>query len=262
MLRQFLTLPQARGVDLDSPDTTVLRRAIIREKPFLERLYREWYTALRGAVPGGPGAVLELGSGAGFFKEHCPECITSEVFFVPHVDIVCDGCRLPFPDASLKCVVMTDVFHHIPRVRDFLAEADRCIAPGGTIAMIEPWVTPWSRFVWGRLHHEPFLPDATDWHFQEHGPLSGANGALPWMVLSRDVQQFREILPNWNIDTLRPMMPLRYLLSGGVSLRCLVPQWSHSIWSHIESCLSPVMKHTALFAHIVLRKQSDRVDPL
>ena len=256
MLQRFLTHPLARGINLDSPDTTILRRRIIREKPFLERIYKEWYSKLLGAVPRGPGSTLELGSGAGFFKEYYPECVTSEVFFVPHVDLVCDGCNLPFPDSSLKCIVMTDVLHHIPRITDFLVEADRCISQGGVITMIEPWVTPWSRFVWGRLHHEPFLPETTDWHFQEKGPLSCANGALPWIVFSRDVVRLRNLLPNWRIDTLQPMMPFRYLLSGGVSLKCFVPHWSHDFWSWVESCLPSIMHHTAMFAHIVLRKGS------
>jgi hypothetical protein len=32
--------------------------------------------------------------------------------------------------------------------------------------MIEPWVTPWSRFVYNLLHHEPFDPETPSWNFQ------------------------------------------------------------------------------------------------
>src|SRR5262249_31802772 len=38
-------------------------------------------------------------------------------------------------------------------------QATRCVRSGGVVAMIEPWVTPWSRFVYTRLHHEPFQPE-------------------------------------------------------------------------------------------------------
>ena len=88
--------------------------------------------------------------------------------------------------------------------------------------MVEPWVTPWSRFVFGKLHHEPFLP-AASWRFAASGPLSGANGALPWIVLCRDRERFVSLCPDWEIEPPKLMLPLRYLLSGGVSLRSLVP---------------------------------------
>jgi SAM-dependent methyltransferase len=254
MLKRLLTHPLAREARLDDPETTTLRRRIIREKPFLERIYTQWYTSLLETVPPGPGIVLELGSGAGFIKELSARCVTSEVFFVPHVDLVCDGCRQPFRDGSVKAILMTDVFHHIPRITDFLLEANRCVRPGGVISMIEPWVSPWSRFVWGKLHHEPFLPDTPNWHFQESGPLSGANGALPWIVLERDLRKFSELMPNWRIETLRPFMPLKYLISGGVSLRSLMPGWSYEFWTLFEACLSPVMRFVSTFAHITLVK--------
>ena len=37
---------------------------------------------------------------------------------------------------------MVNTLHHLPDVKVFLAEASRCLQPGGTISMIEPWNTP------------------------------------------------------------------------------------------------------------------------
>jgi SAM-dependent methyltransferase len=160
MLRNLLAHPRTRGVDLDDPRTTALRRDIVRSKPFLKRIYDEWYALLAADLPAGPGRVLELGSGAGFFGEVVPEAITSEIFPTPGIDVVLDGLRLPLADGSLRGIVMTDVFHHLPDVRRLLTEATRCVRPGGVVAMIEPWVSPWSRLVYTKLHHEPFRPDA------------------------------------------------------------------------------------------------------
>jgi hypothetical protein len=56
--------------------------------------------------------------------------------------------------------------------------------------MIEPWVSTLSRPIYTRLHHEPFNPDAKDWSFPDTGPLSGANGALPWIIFQRDRHHF------------------------------------------------------------------------
>lgn len=142
---------------------------------------------------------------------------------MPGVDRVVDARQLPFADGALNAIVMTDVFHHIPDVRRFLREASRCLRPGGKVVMIEPWRTPWSEWVYTRLHPEPFLPAVEGWELPEGGPLSVANGALPWMVFARDRGCFAGEYPELCIRTIRPLMPLAYLVSGGVSLRSLLP---------------------------------------
>jgi hypothetical protein len=119
--------------------------------------------------------------------------------------------------------------------------------------MIEPWVSHWSRFVYTHLHHEPFQPESPVWEFPSSGPLSGANGALPWIVFARDRRRFEAEFPQWQIEHVRPMMPFRYLLSGGVSLRPLTPAWSFGLWSAAESVLGPWERSLAMFAQITLR---------
>ena len=244
--------PLTRGLPLDDPRTSALRGRIIREKPFLKRLYEEWYAGIAEAIPPGHGAILELGSGAGFLAEHVPGLITSEVFAVPGIKAILDGRRLPFSDGSLRAIVMTDVFHHLSEPGLFLNEAARAVRPGGRVVMIEPWVTSWSRFVYGRLHHEPFRPEAAEWSFPPAGPLSGANGALPWIVFERDRTRFEREYPSWAIASIQLMMPVRYLLSGGVSLRSLTPGWTYDLWRRVESTMEPWMHRLAMFAQIVL----------
>ena len=255
MIKQWLEHPLTRGLPLDGPGTTDLRRDIIRTKPFLRLIYEEWYDAIIARLPGEPGRVLELGSGAGFLRERLPEVITSEIFSCQAADVVLDARRLPIARGSLRAIVMTDVLHHIPDVRAFLADAADAVRPGGALVMIEPWVTTWSRFVYGRLHHEPFLPEATEWAFASTGPLSGANGALPWMVFVRDREQFTRAFPVWQVEEVRPGMPLRYLLSGGVSMRGLVPAASFAAWRRIETWMEPWMGSLAMFATIVVRRR-------
>ncbi len=253
-LRRLLAHPLTRGRDLDDPETTVLRRRIVRENRFLRRVYEDWYRALAADVPHGEGAVLELGSGAGFLEEFIPGLITSEVLPTPGVRRVVDARALPFEAGALKAIVMTDVLHHIPGVREFFAGATRCVRPGGVIAMIEPWVTAWSRFVYTRLHHEPFRPDATEWDFPASGPLSGANGALPWILVRRDRASFEREFPLWRLETVEPIMPVRYLLSGGVSMRPLMPGFLYGAVSGAERLLGPISRRAAMFAHIRMRR--------
>ncbi|MEX2219102.1 MAG: class I SAM-dependent methyltransferase [Phycisphaerales bacterium] len=247
-----LAHPLTRGLDLDDPRTTAARRRIIREKAFLRKVYEGWYRDLAGAVPPGPGEVLELGSGAGFLADFIPGLITSELFPCPGIQRVVDARELPFEGGSLRAIVMLDVLHHIPGPRRFLAEAARCIRPGGVVAMIEPWNTPWSRLVYTRLHHEPFLPAAPRWEFPASGPLSGANGALPWIIFHRDRALFEREFPQWRIGAVRLHTPLRYLLSGGVSMRALLPGVAHGPLRALEGLLAPLNPALAMFAQIVL----------
>lgn len=255
MIRFFLAHPLTRGLDIDDPNTTELRRRIIREKSFLRQIYHEWYRAIASKLSTLEGPALELGSGAGFLKEFVPNLITSEVFHCRGIDLVLNGMELPFAERALQAIVMIDVFHHIPQPRRFFAEATRCVRPGGVVLMIEPWVTVWSQLVYTRLHHEPFQPEAKEWEFPQTGPLSGANGALPHIIFARDRLQFEREFPMWRVHAIEPMMPFSYLVSGGVSLRSLMPGWSFRLWRGLENLLQPAIDNLAMFAQILLIRQ-------
>jgi SAM-dependent methyltransferase len=256
-VKSWLAHPLTRGLDLDDPRTTALRRQILREKRFLRKLYLEWYHDIAASLPAGEGGVLELGSGAGFLREVIGDLVTSDIQPVPGVDLVADALALPFGDGELRAIVMTNLLHHLADVECFFNEAARCVRVGGVVSMIEPWVTPWSRVVYAKLHHEPFDPAATTWQVEQGGPLSSANTALPWIVFERDRERFRREVPAWEIERIRRFMPFRYLVSGGVSLRSFMPGWSFAAWTGLERALGPVMDRIAMFAHVVLR----RVEP-
>ena len=257
MLKNLLAHPLTRGLDIDDPRCTELRRSLIRNKSFLRQIYQEWYEAIAALLPLDKDPVLELGSGGGFLVKFIPKLITSEIFYSSHVKMVLDGSGLPFVNESLSGIVMTDVLHHLPQPRQFFTEASRCVRPGGSVIMIEPWVTPWSRLVYSKLHHEPFQPEAVEWTFPQRGVLSGANSALPWIIFDRDRTRFEREFPEWQIHTIKPFMPFRYLLSGGVSMRNLMPGWSFALWRNLENLLRPWMKSLAMFALIVLVKEGE-----
>ena len=254
-LKRILADPLTRGLDQDDPETTRRRRTIVRTKHFLRLVYQDWYERICHHLPSGDGAVLELGSGPGFLREYIPSLISSELLACPGVDLICNGQELPFAPHSLRCIVLIDVLHHMPAPRDFLIEACRCLRAGGKILMIEPWVTPWSTFVYQNLHHEPFLPDAPEWAAPRGGPLSGANGALPWILLQRDRSRFDAEMPALHVQRIEPFMPFRYLVSGGVSLRTLVPAATFGLWTRLENGMAPWMDWWAMFAFVAISKR-------
>jgi len=253
LLRRLLGHPLTASLPVDDPATTELRHTIISSKPFLKAIYDEWYSMLARELPSGEGEVLELGSGGGHCARFIPGLITSEVFPCAGAQIVADAQRLPFADRSLRAIVMTDVMHHAPNVSLFFSEATRTLRTGGKILMVEPWVTPWSRFVYGHFHHEAFHPEALDWSFPTAGPLSGANVAVPWIVFVRDRARFESEFPLLLIEDIQPFLPFRYLLSGGVGMRSLMPGFTHGAWAGLEHFLDSQMESLGMFAFISVK---------
>lgn len=251
LIKKWLEHPLTRGLDIDDPRTTSLRLEIIRSKPFLRKLYEEWYRTI-ASLFAPEERVLEIGSGAGFLKEFMPGLITSELFPVPGVERIIDAQKIDFDDASLDGIVMTSVFHHIPDCEHFFEEAARVLRPGGRVVMIEPWNNIWAGLIYRNLHHEPFDPDAKEWKFPATGPLSSANGALPWIVFERDRVIFEQHYPFLSTIEVKSMMPLSYILSGGVSMRQIIPGWAFSILRLFERILGD--QYLGTYALIILRK--------
>ncbi len=201
---------------LDDPGTTAARREHLRRCGYLRRLYSHWYRLLLREIPNVPGEVLELGSGGGFFEEFLPGLRTSDVMQVPGVELVVDARSLPFPDGSLRAIVGTNVLHHVPNIERFLGEAQRSLTEGGRLVFIEPWPTALSRPIYRHLHHEPF-DEGRDWSIPDGGPLTAANGALPSIIFHRDRDLFEMTFPHLRVVACQTMMPLSYLLSGGIA---------------------------------------------
>lgn len=257
MLRTLLAHPLTRGLNIDAPQTAVLRWRIIRDKPFLRQIYQEWYASIASSLSAlgvVDGPILELGSGGDFSREHIPSLISTDILQIPNIDLILDGQSLPFPAVSLNGIVMINVLHHLHQPRKFFTEATRCVRPYGVIAMVEPWITSWSRLVYTRFHHERIEPSVKDWEFSPNGPLSGANSALPWIIFKRDRVQFELEYPEWQIHEISPMMPFRYLFSGGVSMRSFMPGGTYRFWRWIEGILDPWIDKLAMFSLIVLSR--------
>ena len=245
-------------MDLDDPGTTRLRKQIIQEKPLLKSIYEEWYRCVCDNLPLIEGPVLEIGSGAGFLKKYVPELIASDIMPISGNDIACDAQHLPFKDGDLRAIVLINVLHHIADPVQFFKDSARCVKNDGAIIMIEPWVSSWSRVIYGKLHHEPFDPTSPSWSLPESGPLSGGNDALPWIIFQRDQDRFHQ-QTDWRIKLVKETMPFRYLLSGGVSMRSLVPTWMIRPLTFLEASMSPrIMKNIAMFAIVIITKSGQQ----
>jgi SAM-dependent methyltransferase len=255
-LLALLKLPEASSLtNLDDPDNIHLLKEIIQRKVFLKNTYKYFYRELLDKTKDLPltGERIELGSGAGFLKLIAPQVVTSDVLPYSGVDRVFSALDMPMQANSVSAFLMIDVLHHIKDSRRFFQEMQRCLKLGGKIVMIEPANTLWSRFIYTNFHHEPFEPRG-GWGFEDGGPLSGANMAIPWIVFDRDRSQFMQEFSNLRVCSIRIHTPLTYLLSGGLSLRQLLPSWSYPAIKLLEWILSPWNRYIGMFMTIELEK--------
>ena len=255
-MMSWLKEPQLLGQTPGTARFFALQKAIIHQRPLLKWGYDDWYARLLADSRSGaePGLLVELGSGGSYLKELEPAIITSDVV-AGVADRVIDARQLPFPDNSVKALFLTHVFHHIPDVSAFFAEAQRVLVPGGVISMIEVAHTPFARFFFKNFHHEPYRDECQEWPFAQTDSMMDSNQALSWMVFSRDRARFEKLFPQLNIETTAFLPWLAYLLSGGVTMRHLIPGFLNGPIRGLEYLLSPLSPALALHWHICVRKK-------
>lgn len=232
---------------LDSPERTLFHKELIKRKKFLRKLYESWYAEFLIELKNLPGEkYVELGSGGGFLKELEPKVICTDILDLPENDMTFSALEMPFDDHSVDGIFMIDTLHHIPDMDKFLSEVDRVLTKGGQMIMIEPANTLWGRFIYRNFHHEPFDVNG-DWTIPQKGPLSGANGALPWIVFERDRALFDQKFPGLQVERISFRNPLIYLVSGGVSFRQLLPDFMFGIVRIVDGWLPRIWKQISMF---------------
>ncbi len=240
--------------DLDDPKATLAHRDIILQKPFLKRLYKDWYNLFIVKTKDiKNGKHLEIGSGGGFYKEIFPQVITSDILSLPNVDKVFSAEKMPFKENEVASIVMLNVFHHIPKPYLFLKEAERTLLKGGKILMVEPANSTLGRFIYKRFHHEPF-DEKGGREILPGNPLSNSNQALPYIYFERDLDLFKKEFPNLKINSIKYHSPFMYVISGGVSRTAMMPYFMYYFAKSIEWLMSPFNKKLGLFCTIEVEK--------
>jgi len=258
-LRERLRLPELKDTgDLNTPETTALHARIILSKYYLKNIYLDWYGKIKKSLSNDfmGREIIEIGSGGGFIKKVLPQVKTTETIPVSGMDLCFTALNMPFKPESIDAFILIDVFHHMHDARRFFTEARKCLKPKGRIIMIEPANTFWSRIVFRHSHHEPFDPEG-GWSFPPGGRMTSANSALPWIVFYRDRKKFEKEFPNLKILSLKPFMPFLYLLSGGVSMRQLLPSFTYPAAKGIEFILTPFNKYIGMFLFISIEKSPE-----
>jgi hypothetical protein len=79
---------------------------------------------------------------------------------------------------------------------------------------------------------------------------------LPWIIFERDRHRFEQKFSALRIQRVQPLMPFRYLFSGGVSMRQLLPSFLDPVCASIERGLQPWMKRWAMFVFVAVSRRT------
>ena len=254
-MRSALTDPRLRGIDHDGVDAAIVMAMIAAEKRFLRRLRTEQSQVVKSHLPP-TGTIVEIGAGASPLlvipsKDRDGPIMTMDIRHLPTNSITASALMLPFANMSISALVMVDVLHHLQEPAQFLREAERVLQVGGRLIMIEPWISWLSRVINRHLHPEPCDPRAS-WNTGRR-PMTDANSAIPWIIFERDKGLSATLTPHFGAPKVVPMMPLAYLVSGGVSTRVDPPGWTYPLVRWLERL--PWIRRGASQALIVLERQ-------
>ena len=215
-------------------ESTLLRFADHRRawdaNPALRANYAHWYRRLAEVLPARElGDRVEIGSGPGFAAEFIPDLVLTDIVQASwHARRVAAE-ALPFEDAELGALVLFDVLHHVAQPAVFFAEATRVLRTGGRILLLEPYISPLSRIIYGRFHPE-LVDMSVDPLAVSPGEASEAkdpfdsNQATPTLIFCRGgARRFARMFPSLAVTRVERLAGLAYPATGGLSRRPILP---------------------------------------
>jgi SAM-dependent methyltransferase len=212
------------------------------EKPSLRAVYHDLYRRMAKATR--PGKTLEIGGGTGNFKAFVPETVSTDIQYADWLDVVCDAHELPFANQSFDNIVMFDVLHHLERPRLFLSEAARVLQSGGRVVLVEPAITPISRFFYTHFHPEPVDmsedPLGVGARTPDRDPYD-SNQAIPTLLFQRHSGHFATACPELMLKQPRYLSLFTYPLTGGFRAWTLVPGALVPMLLKLEDVLLPLL---------------------
>jgi SAM-dependent methyltransferase len=229
-------------------------------KPVLARVYAPWFDALLAAAARGV-RVLEVGAGPGFLELAARDrrsdlrWVASDLHPAPWNDLAADAGRLPVATASVGAVLGIDVLHHVPEPAAFFRESARVLGPAGRLALVEPWITPFSWLIYRLFHQEDCRLSVDPWR-PFPGPAKDSfdgDAAVPWKILRATPP------PAWRELGFAPPRLVRlnafgYLLSLGFRPGSLLPVWLAAPMAALDRATRGLAPLTALRALLVWEK--------
>ncbi|XXE51896.1 methyltransferase domain-containing protein [Pseudomonas sp. R3-56] len=248
-------------MDVDGCERLELHGKVLERKQMLREIFVEFHHAFRRLADRYfqvGGLEVELGAGIAPMRDSYPEVLATDVVASEKLDMALDAQAMSLDDDSVRAFYGQNCFHHFPHPERFFTELERTLKIGGGAILIEPFHGPFAAFLYRRLFKsEGFDMHFPSWHTPSTGPMNGANQALSYIVFVRDRQAFEHKYPGLEIVHQEICGSyLRYLISGGLNFRQLLPDVFIPVLKVIEKLLYPLHRILALHHIVVIRRTS------
>ena len=258
-LLDWLRDPLLDGINVDRENRLELHRKILEKKRMLRESFAEFHNFFRKLEDRfltGEGSKIELGAGASPMRDSYPEVLATDIISAPHLDMVVNAEAMDFADHSVKVIYGQNCFHHFPHPDRFFNELNRVLVPGGGAILLEPYYGPFASFLYKRLFRtEGFDKTFPSWETPVAGPMNGANQALSYIVFVRDKELYEKKYPCLkNVYHGTVGNYLKYLLSGGLNFRQILPDSFTGAIGLLEKMILPFNNLLALHHVIVIKK--------
>lgn len=260
-LLNLLREPSLASMDVDGEDRLQHHLEMLTKKRMLREVFKEFHKLFRHMADQllpVKGLEIELGGGVAPMRDSYPEVLATDIVGGAHLDRVLNAEKMDLPDSTVRVFYGQNCFHHFPHPDRFFAELDRTLVLGGGAIILEPYYGPLASFLYKRLFKtEGFDKTYPSWETPVSGPMNGANQALSYIVFVRDRATFERKYPSLKIVHEQKVGNyLKYLISGGLNFRQLLPDWMVGVISIAEKMLCPFNRWLALHHVIVIRKVS------
>jgi SAM-dependent methyltransferase len=240
------------------PETIDGHLDVWTRKPVLRTVYGDFYERIVAACA--PGLTIELGGGIGNLKHRLPQTVATDIQFGRWLDCVADAQRLPFAADIAANIVMVDVLHHLEFPAIFFREAERVLAPGGRVIMVEPAITWGSTLFYRLLHHEPVRTSAdplTEGLPDPRRDPYDANQAIPTLIATGSRSRFHQLFPHLRISHVEWFSLATYPLSGGFKSWTLISDRMARRALKIERAIEPVIGRLLGFRLMMIVEKRD-----
>lgn len=259
-LSNLLREPSLDGCDMDDSNRRFnLHSEVLKRKTMLAEVFKEFHARFYNLADEFfpvKGLEIELGAGVAPMRDNYPHVLATDITLAAHLDKKLNAEEMDLQNATVRAFYAQNCLHHFPHPSRFFKELERTLVPGGGAIILEPFYGPLGSFLYKRLFtSEGFDKESFTWETPVTGPMNGANQALSYIIFERDKKRFLTEHPSLEIVHQSIMGNfLKYILSGGLNFRQLMPNIMTRPISVLENILSPFRRWFGLHHVIVIRK--------
>ena len=266
LLKFFEKLKLSDDNNLNNEQRFILHKKILNNKKMLKTAYADFYLDMlksekrfrsKNKKNSKKEIRIELGSGVGFIKNYDKVIVTSDVVFNKLTDRIIDANKLPYKKNCISSIFGVFCFHHFKDPFNFLKDIEKKLTLGGLCILVEPYYGPLASMIYKKVHKSEYFDahEKFNYKIKNKTAMEKANQALSYIYFKRDKVKFYKAFPRLKIvHTSVFNNYLRFLISGGLNFKSLLPDFFIIPIKILEKILIPFKKIFGIHYLIVIKR--------